>query len=61
MIYASSDGVIRVKKEDTMIFNKTLKAVLKKENDARILIEKIKNLNDYKPKLAQFAKTRGRW
>ncbi len=61
MIYASSDGVIRVKKEDSMIFNKTLKAVLKKENDARILIKKIKNLNDYKPKLAQFAKTRGRW
>lgn len=61
MIYASSDGVIRVKKEDLIIFNKTLNAVLKKENDARRLIKKIRNLNDYRPKLTQFAKKRGRW
>ena len=61
MIYASNDGVIRVRKKDLKIFNKTLREVLKKENDVRILVEKIKKLSDYKKTLTNFVEKRGRW
>lgn len=61
MIYASNDGVIRVRKKDLKIFNKTLKEVLKKEDDVRILVKKMKKLNDYKNTLTKFVRERGRW
>ena len=60
-IYASNDGIIRVKKQDLKIFNKTLEKVIKKETDVRSLIKSMKNLKDYKNKLTQYAKKRGRW
>ena len=61
MIYASNDGVIRVKKKNLKIFNKTLREVLKKEGDVRILVKKMKKLTDYKKTLTKFVKEKGRW
>jgi len=61
MIYASNDGVIRVRKRDLNKFYSTLSEVLKKENDARALIRKIKNKINYKKPLTDFLETRGRW
>jgi len=61
MIYASNDGVIRVRKKNLKIFNKTLREVLKKESDVRILVKKMKKLTDYKKTLTKFVKEKGRW
>ena len=61
MIYASNDGIIRVRKKDLKIFNKTLKKVLKKESDVRVLVKEMKKLTNYKKKLTKFVKEKGRW
>ena len=61
MIYASNDGVIRVRKKDLKIFYKTLGEVFKKENDVRILLKNMKKYSDYKKPLTKFLKERGRW
>lgn len=61
IIYASNDGVIRVKKKDFYKFNKILNEVSKKEYDARNLLKKIKNKNDYEKYFIEFVKKKGRW
>ena len=61
MIYASNDGVIRVKKNDFLKFTYKMDQILKKENDVRKLLKKIKRKNDYKKPLINFLKKRGRW
>lgn len=61
MIYASNDGVIRVKKSDFSNFEGKLTQILKKENDVRKLIKKISNKRDFKKPLINFLKKRGRW
>ena len=61
MIYASNDGIIRVKEKDFNTFGRTLEKVLKKENDVRKLVKKMKKLNDYKKTLTKFVKEKGRW
>jgi regulator of RNase E activity RraA len=61
MVYASNDGVIRVKKNDLKRFMFFLKKILKKENEARILINSIKKNNEYSSALKNFVLTKGRW
>lgn len=61
MVYASNDGVIRVKKNDLKRFMFFLKQILKKENEARILINSIKKNNEYSSALKNFVLTKGRW
>ena len=61
MIYASNDGVIRVKKSDFKKFKLKLNTIIKKENDVRNLIKSIKNKQDYKKPLLNFLKQKGRW
>ena len=61
MIYASNDGVIRVKKSDFKKFKLKLNTIIKKENDVRKLIKSIKNKQDYKKPLLNFLKQKGRW
>ena len=59
-IYASQDGVIRVKRADHSIFLKNLENILKKENDARKLIKNIKG-EDFTAEFNKFVTTYGRW
>ncbi len=61
MIYASNDGIIRVMQKDLKVFNKTLRSVLKKENDVRKLVKNMKKLSNYKEILTKFVKEKGRW
>lgn len=61
MIYASNDGVIRVKKDDFSKFKIKMHQILKKEDDVRKLIKKIKKKKDYKKPLINFLEKRGRW
>ena len=61
MIYASNDGIIRVKKEDFKKFNYFLKKILKKENDVRRLLKRLKNKDNYQEQLHKFLNKSGRW
>ena len=61
MLYASNDGIIRVKKNDFKKFLFFLKKILKKENEARTLINFIKKKNEYSSTLKKFVLRKGRW
>ena len=61
MIYASNDGIIRVRKNDLKKFYNKLSEVLKKEYDVRNLLQSIKKKNNYEKPLLVFLKKKGRW
>ena len=61
IIYSSCDGVIRVKKEDYLLFKENLDTLLEKENNARKLISQIKDHQDFSSTLKSFVSEAGRW
>ena len=61
MVFASSEGVIVVKKKDISKFNKNIVSLIKKESGIRGLVNKIKNKSSYKKDLTTFIKNNGRW
>ncbi len=61
ILYASNDGIIRVKKKDFKKFLLFLNKILKKEYEARALINLIKNKNEYSSTLKNFVLRKGRW
>lgn len=61
MIYASMDGVIRVRKEDLKPFNAKLSEILEKETKARELIKELRNQENFTDALMKFVEKEDRW
>ena len=60
-IFASSEGVIVVSKNDISKFDENIISLMKKEAGVRSLVNKIKNKSSYKKDLTTFIKKNGRW
>ena len=61
MIYASKDGVIRVRAKDYNDFYKEMLKVLEKENQVRGIIESMRSADDFTKRFTEFVEEVGRW
>ena len=61
MVYASSDGVIRVRREDYNKFCENLNSILVKETDARKMVALIATNESYSEDFSNFVNEHGRW
>jgi 4-hydroxy-4-methyl-2-oxoglutarate aldolase len=60
-IFASEEGIIRVKKRDIKCVQELLKKIVRKEENTRKLIESIEDPENLVEKLKKYASEHGRW
>jgi len=61
MLYASKDGVIRVKRQNFLAFQEKLTAIHAKEIKIREIISKISDANTFTDEFEAFVERHGRW